>query len=598
MISPVDGITGGGFLLVLSIVLPVAGALLAFAVGGRQAERIVMATMPLGLTTAIAMTVAMRRSGAPLVYRLGGWAPPLGITLRADGLSVVMMVIAAGVICGIGVFARAEFCNAPASAEARGPFAFWILLLAVWAALNTVFLGNDLFTLYVALELVTFAAVPLVCLDGRGETLQAALRYLLFALLGSSFYLVGTVLLYGAYGTLDIGLLSHRVNLESATLIAAALMSVGLLAKTALFPLHLWLPPAHAGAPAPASALLSALVVKGSFFIIVRLWFDVMPRIPGPTAAQFIAGLGAAAIVFGSVLALRQERLKLLIAYSTLAQIGYLFLMFPLAFDPGSAELHGGGALTAGILQAISHATAKAAMFMAAGLVYLALGHDRISGLAGAARALPISILAFALGGVALIGVPPSGAWLAKELLLQAAAETGQWWWAVVIQIGGIFTSGYVLLVLAHALAPSDHPVVVRVPLSRMAEAAALIIALCSLLLGLFPWDTYLSVSTGTFAKPLALQTLAKAFWPILGGVALAILLGRWRDRPARTPLEKILVKMVGPIRRPTVAFGSTIEFVDGVFRQWSVAVMSLLVVALVFGTAMLCGHLIATKVF
>src|SRR6185436_12849884 len=185
----------------------------------------------------------------------------------------------------------------------------------------------------VAIELLTFAAVPLVCLDGRAETLRAALRYLLFALLGSVLYLVGTALLYGAYGTLDIVLLSHRVRAEPATLVAGALMTVGLLAKTALFPLHLWLPPAHAGAPAAGSAVLSALVVKGSFFIIVRLWFDVMPGLPGFAAAQLLAGLGAAAIVFGSVVALRQERLKLLIAYSTLAQIGYLFLMFPLAFD-------------------------------------------------------------------------------------------------------------------------------------------------------------------------------------------------------------------------------------------------------------------------
>jgi multicomponent Na+:H+ antiporter subunit D len=115
--------------------------------------------------------------------------------------------------------------------------------------LNTVFLGGDLFTLYVAMELLTFAAVPLVCLDGRGATLQAALRYLLFALLGSVLYLVGTALLYGTYGTLDIVLLSDRVHAGSATLVAAALMTVGLLAKTALFPLYLWLPPAHAGAP-------------------------------------------------------------------------------------------------------------------------------------------------------------------------------------------------------------------------------------------------------------------------------------------------------------------------------------------------------------
>src|SRR5262249_54685104 len=208
-----------------------------------------------------------------------------------------------------------------------------------------------------------------------------------------------------------------------------------------LFPLHLWLPPAHAGAPAPASAVLSALVVKGSFFIVVRLWFDAMPALPGPAAAQLLAALGAAAIVFGSVVALRQERLKLLIAYSTLAQIGYLFLMFPLAFDPGSGQLQRGGALTGGMLQAISHATAKAAMFMAAGVIYAALGHDRIAGLAGSARALPISVLAFALGGGSLMGVLPSGPYLAKKLLLDAAARTGQWRGAVVMQAGGLFTS-------------------------------------------------------------------------------------------------------------------------------------------------------------
>ena len=437
--------TSGGVLLVLAIVVPVTAVLLAFVAGGRQAERIALATMPLGLAIAVATAVTLWWTGAPLVYLLGGWTPPLGVALRADGLSVVMLTITAVVISAVGVFARADFSTPAGLVEARAPFAFWILLLAIWAALNAVFLAVDLFTLYVALELLTFAAVPLVSLDGRAETLQAALRYLLFALLGSVLYLVGTALLYGSYATLDIVLLSQRVHAEPAVFVAAALMTVGLLAKTALFPLHLWLPPAHAGAPAAASAVLSALVVKGSFFIVVRLWFDVMPALPGLAAAQLLAALGAAAIVFGSVVALRQERLKLLIAYSTLAQIGYLFLMFPLAFSSGAAQIASGGALAGGLLQTISHATAKAAMFMSAGLIYAALGHDRITGLAGIARASPMSVLAFALAGVALIGVPPSGAYLAKELLLQAATGTGQWWWAVTIQAGGILTSSYVV---------------------------------------------------------------------------------------------------------------------------------------------------------
>jgi multicomponent Na+:H+ antiporter subunit D len=575
--------TSGGVLLVLALVVPVTAVLLAFVAGGRHAERIALATMPLGLAITVATAVTLRWTGGPLVYLLGGWTPPLGVALRADGLSVVMMTITAVVISAVGVFARADFSTPAGLVEARAPFAFWILLLAIWAALNAVFLAVDLSTLYVALELLTFAAVPLVSLDGRAETLQAALRYLLFALLGSVLYLVGTALLYGSYGTLDIVLLSQRVHAEPAVFVAAALMTVGLLAKTALFPLHLWLPPAHAGAPAAASAVLSALVVKGSFFIVVRLWFEVMPGLPGIAATQLLAGLGAAAIVFGSVVALRQERLKLLIAYSTLAQIGYLFLMFPLAFSAGSAQLDSGGALAGGLLQTISHATAKAAMFMSAGLIYAALGHDRIAGLAGIARALPMSVLVFALAGLALIGVPPSGAYLAKELLLQAATDTGQWWWAVAIQAGGILTSSYVVLVLVHALMPADEPVTSRVRLSRIGQAAALALALCSLLLGLVSWQAYLPVTHGP--TPTVLQALSSSIWPVLGGAALAILLGRWGD-----PSPRILAT-IDAARRAALILSGGIERSDGVLRQWPAAGLCMLVLAIAFAAAMLAGR-------
>ena len=140
---------------------------------------------------------------------MGGWEPPLGIALRADGLSAAMMMTTAIVICATGLFARGEFSQPRGLPEARGPLVFWVLLLAIWSALNAVVLGGDLFNLYVALELLTFAAVPLVCLKGSAETIKAALRYMLFALLGSVLYLLGTVLIYGAYGTLDIALLSE-----------------------------------------------------------------------------------------------------------------------------------------------------------------------------------------------------------------------------------------------------------------------------------------------------------------------------------------------------------------------------------------------------
>lgn len=477
--------TAGGFLLILTIVLPVGGVVMSLALGGRYAERIAVLLMPVGLVVTAMIGIVVWRTHNVLQYFVGNWHPPLGVAFRADGFSAVMILTAALLISGIGLFARAQF-GSPRQGEARAPSVFWILLLATWGGLNAVFIGGDLFNLYVALELLTFAAVPLVSLDGRAETLAAALRYLLFALLGSILYLLGAVLLYGAYGTLDLVMLSSRVKAEPIVWVAVSLMTAGLLAKAALYPFHLWLPPAHAGAPAPASAILSGLVVKAPFFLVVRLWFDVMPRMPDRAAAQVLGVLGAAAILLGSVLALRQARLKLLIAYSTVAQIGYLFLMFPLAIKPETGHSWSTVAWTGGILQAISHAFAKAAMFMAAGLIAEALGHDRISGLAGIGRALPITVFAFGLGGMSLMGLPPSGGFVAKAMLLTAAVAEGQWWWAVVVLVGGLLAGGYIFLVLARALADPIEPLLVT-RVSRGRQVVVMVVALCAVLLGFVP---------------------------------------------------------------------------------------------------------------
>ena len=471
----------------LAISLPTAGMLLFVALGARLAERTALVLLPAGLGVAIAIATVVWRAGQPLVYFVGGWIPPLGLALRADGLSAAMLATTAIVICATGLYARAAFRTPPGMSEARASLVFWVLLMAVWAALNLVFLGDDLFNLFVALELLTFAAVPLVCLDGRAETLTAALRYLLFALLGSVLYLLGVALLYGGYGTLDIVLLSGIVQAEPVAFAAASLMTAGLLAKTALFPLHLWLPPAHAGAPPAASAVLSGLVVKASFFLVVRLWFDVMPGLLNLVAAQVLSILGAGAILVGSVLALRQARLKLLIAYSTIAQIGYLFLMFPLAAGSAAAQFGSNVALTGGMLQAISHAFAKAAMFMAAGLMAEALGHDRIAELRGVGQMLPVTTFAFGVAALSLVGLPPSGGFVAKWLLLTAAMTAGQWWWALVMLLGGLLAGGYMLRVLAPVLTDANEPLMPRTPVLRSRELVVLALALCSMLLGTLP---------------------------------------------------------------------------------------------------------------
>src|SRR5258708_25957078 len=180
-------------------------------------------------------------------------------------------------------------------------------------------------------------------------------------------------------------------------------MTAGLLAKHALFPLHLWLPPAHANAPAAASAVLSGLVVKGSFFLVLRLWLYVLPALPTDKIAAVLGCLGSAAIIVGSIIALRQVRLKLLIAYSTVAQIGYLFLVFPLA-----AGAHTWSAIgwSAGLMQVLAHAFAKAAMFFSAGVVGEAPWHVQIAKPCGAGPGLTFNLLTTRLRGRSLTGPP------------------------------------------------------------------------------------------------------------------------------------------------------------------------------------------------
>jgi formate hydrogenlyase subunit 3/multisubunit Na+/H+ antiporter MnhD subunit len=482
----------GGSLLVLAILLPAAGVLASFALGGRAAEKIALGITPFGFGLAWLIAMQVVAAGAPIQYAIGGLPPPLGIALRADGLSAIMLLTAAIIVTAAAFYARAKFATPEGVAESRPAFTFWIMLQAIWGALTIVFLGGDLFNLYVALELLTFAAVPLVCIDGRPETIAAALRYLLFALFGSVFYLLGVALFYGAYGTLDIVLLSQRVGPLPVVWAAAALMTAGLLAKTALFPLHLWLPPAHANAPAAASAVLSGLVVKGSFFLILRLWFYVLPALPTEAVGFVLGVLGSAAVLAGSVLALRQARLKLLIAYSTVAQIGYLFFIFPLASGahPWSADGWNGG-----VMQILAHAFAKAAMFLAAGLLAESLGHDQIAKLKGAARALPLTFLTLGLGGLSLMGLPPSGGFAAKWLMLRASVASGQWVFALVILAGGLLAAGYVYRILAPAL--GDGVVELKAPPQRSREAVALALAVGALALGFAPQGFFDFIAIG-----------------------------------------------------------------------------------------------------
>lgn len=454
---------------IILILLPLAAAMAAFLWPPLAKQ--------LGLMTAVATLLAVAGLGWQLfnhgLYRhaIGGWGAPLGIELHADGLSLLMLMATALVGFGVSLYAAAYF-------EARDAARFWPLWLVLLGALNALFLAADIFNLYVTLELVGLAAVALAALSGSAAALAAAMRYLLANLLASLTYLLGVALLYHGFGTVDIAILAERVAPTPVAFAALGLITAALLLKTALFPLHFWLPPAHASAPAPVSALLSALVVKASFYILLRLWLELFAPLGADAGIDSLLSLlGAAAVLWGSVQALRQSRLKLLVAYSTVAQIGYLFLAFPLAMASSVAVW------SAVAYLALAHALAKAAMFLAAGNLLRFGGHDRIADLDRAVQRLPLTTAAFALAGVSIMGLPPSGGFIGKWLLLEAALTQGRWELALVMILGGLLAAAYVFKVLGFAFTPAAVAHESKTVPARM-EWAALLLALAAILLG------------------------------------------------------------------------------------------------------------------
>lgn len=469
----------------LTILLPLFGAAVAF-IFDRQAPRIGLAVTATSCVAAIMLLLATG-DGPRYHVSVGGWTAPLGIVLAADGLAALMIAMTG--IIGLGIAVQAlrslRSVRPPAAQDRETPWAFWPLWLVLLAGLNALYLSADQFNLYVTLEIVSLTAVGLTALSGKAEALVAAMRYLLVGLLASLFYLLGVTLLYTQYGVLDIGSARHVMRPELSSQLAMTLMFSGLAAKTALFPLHFWLPGAHGNAYAAVSALLSALVVKASLYLVLRLWFDLFAPsgVATPMAAQLLGVLGAGAIVWGSIQAILAERLKLLVAYSTVSQIGYLFLVFPLD------EMTRGLAFQGAVYLALAHGFAKAALFLACELVQNRVGHDRIADLTSSAGLTPLTKVTIGLAAVSLIGLPPSGGFIGKWFLMVASLEEGFSVWSAVIVLGTLLSAAAMVRVLVRFFAaqPQPPPPQIDVVPGRvwfLADVVPLLLALSAILLG------------------------------------------------------------------------------------------------------------------
>lgn len=462
---------------ILAVLVPLFGAIAAFLLP-RQAAGLGVAAVGLTGFAVTMLGLELWRGATPGVA-LGGWGAPLGIDLRADGLSVLMLGMTAGIGLFVSLGALDTFGPARDAAQGDRPRRyFWPLWLLLLTGMNGVYLSTDMFNLYVMIEVIALAAVGLTVLSGRVEALRAGLDYMYASMLGALLFLTGVGFVYLQLGRLDFAGLEGAA-MSPALVAALALMVVGLALKAALFPLHFWLPAAHANASAPASALLSGLVVKAALYILLRMAQHV--PLPDDAGTALIGFMGAGAIVWGSIQALRAERLKLLVAWSTVAQIGLIFVAFAGAGEAGLADA---GAAAAILI--LAHGVAKAAMFLAAGRIRDEVGHDRIRDLDRSPVRPTLAQVTFALAAISLIGLPPSLGFIGKWVLMEGALTAGHWHWVAITIIGTLFSVAYFTRVLSGFLR-FDR---VRAPLGEeqrwaLADAAPLTLATLAVALGL-----------------------------------------------------------------------------------------------------------------
>lgn len=419
----------------------------------------------------------------PFSYQMGNWPPPWGIELYIDYLAVFVALTMTGVGLIILVFASKDL---PHELKPHLLGWYYTLYLLLMASMVGMALTNDIFNLFVFVEICAIAACGIISIKGSGECLEAAFKYLVLSALGSGCLLLAIALIYMVTGHLNFTFIAQALpeamRLYPNNILAAlALLLVGIGVKAALFPLHVWLPDAHSSAPSPSSAVLSGLVIKIYAVALLRLLYQVFPAslFEVTPVMTILLWMSTLAIVVGSMFAIVQEDIKKMLAYSSVAQIGYVFLGFAL-LDVS--------ALTGGILHIFNHAMMKAMLFLAAGAFIYSTGVRKLSDLAGIGRTMPIPAAAFTIGALAMVGIPLTNGFISKWYLVLGAFHGEQHFFAGVILLSSLLNGIYYLPIIVNAFFSEPHGAVAepkRLPLQMQVPLAVL--GFGCLLFGVYP---------------------------------------------------------------------------------------------------------------
>jgi len=449
-----------------------------------------------------AMLIPHVRASGYLSYHLGSWEPPFGIEMRVDFLGAFMMVLISAISLIVAIYSRKYIAPDPTEKERTFYFygeemeegkrpVYYSLLLVLAASMLGFVASGDIFNMFVFFELMAICSYGLVAIPGTRLPIRAAIKYMLMAVPAAMVALLAIGLLYSVTGTLNLADLAHRVassDYSQIIIISYVLLVVGFAVKAAIFPLHMWLPDAHSKAPSPISALLSALIVKMGIFGILRVSYSAYGSY-FPEALSWVANTllwtAGAAIIYGAVMAIRQKDFKLMIAYSTVMNIGYIVLGFALT------DLTG---LLGSTYHIMAHALAKACFFLCAGSIISRSGYQKIAELKGAARKMPLTCAAFALASLSLVGIPPTAGFVGKWYLISGSLTTGNAFLGAIILVGSVLAAVYCFRVVYYMffLPPSsglwqedtrESPLSMVVPTWIMAVSAVVLGVISSLIL-------------------------------------------------------------------------------------------------------------------
>ncbi len=421
----------------LQIVVPLMAAPLAALVRRRRAA---WALALLASWTAFAFSILLLhrvRAEGTISYFLGGWEAPYGIEYRIDLVNAFVLLVVAGIGAVVMVYARVSVEREVH--PDRIPLFYAALLLCLTGLLGITITG-DVFNLFVFLEISSISAYALIAMGPDRRALHAAYKYLIMGSIGATFIVIGIGMMYVTTGTLNMADLGQRLSdVDARTIpVAFTFLTVGISLKLALFPLHLWLPDAYTYAPSAVSVFLASTATKVAVYMLARFFFTIfgLEFSFGTMAVQgVLIPLALSGIILASVAAIYQGNVKRVLAYSSVAQIGYMILGISLATVTG---------LTASLLHLFNHALMKGALFMALGAVMYQVGSVRIEAMRGIAKKMPWTMAAFVAGGFSIIGVPSTVGFVSKWFLVLGAVEEGMWLVAAVVLGGSLLSVVYV----------------------------------------------------------------------------------------------------------------------------------------------------------